>query len=188
MLYHAGDSPHTHNIQINKVIGENENIYFFILQEKLNGHFGQTDISREQIYSKKSWKGRRLGLPEKFKTQKFMWNFSVFTCWLKKSLTVVPAKQWSTWVLSLPDGVLCVVWLNNLDEASLIGVSMCGGQTPHLYMGQWHCMALSLACVRKWDDRWRQRLQEADKCCLSGGQMPDDQRFTPGFASRGVLE
>ena len=54
MLYHAGDSPHTQNIQINKVIGENENIYFFILQEKLNGHFGQTDISREQIYSKKS--------------------------------------------------------------------------------------------------------------------------------------
>ena len=39
MLYHLGESQHTENIQINKVIGEIEK-YVFILWKKLNGLFG----------------------------------------------------------------------------------------------------------------------------------------------------
>ena len=40
MLYHAGDSRHTQNIQINKVIGENEKCVFYFM-EKTYGLFGQ---------------------------------------------------------------------------------------------------------------------------------------------------
>ena len=43
MLYHAGDSPHTQNTQINKVIGENEKCVF-ILRKKLNERFGQLNM------------------------------------------------------------------------------------------------------------------------------------------------
>ena len=39
----AGHSRHTENIQINKVIGENENVSF-ILENKLNEIFGQSNI------------------------------------------------------------------------------------------------------------------------------------------------
>ena len=40
MLYRTGDSRHTQNIQINKVIGENEKCAFFH-RKNLNGLFGQ---------------------------------------------------------------------------------------------------------------------------------------------------
>ena len=43
MLYHMGDSWHTQNIQINKVIAESENVYF-ISQRKLNGLFGHSNV------------------------------------------------------------------------------------------------------------------------------------------------
>ena len=33
MLYHAGDSRHTQNIQINKVIGENEKCVFYFMEK-----------------------------------------------------------------------------------------------------------------------------------------------------------
>ena len=39
-LYHAGDSRHTHNIQISKANGENEKNGCYFM-EKLNGLFGQ---------------------------------------------------------------------------------------------------------------------------------------------------
>ena len=45
MLYHVGDSLHTQNIQINKVIGENEKCIFY--GKKLNGLFGQPNITLE---------------------------------------------------------------------------------------------------------------------------------------------
>ena len=38
MLYHVGDSQHTQNIQIIKVIGENENVSF-ILRKKTTQTF-----------------------------------------------------------------------------------------------------------------------------------------------------
>lgn len=42
------------------------------------------------------------------------------------------------------------VWGGSRPRGSqLMGVPMCGSQTAHLCMGQRHCMALSLACVRK---------------------------------------
>ena len=40
MLYHMGDSQHTQNIQINKVIGKNEKCVFHFM-EKTYGLFGQ---------------------------------------------------------------------------------------------------------------------------------------------------
>ena len=43
MLYHAGVSQHTQNIQINKVIGKNEK-KSLILWKKLNSLFGQPNI------------------------------------------------------------------------------------------------------------------------------------------------
>ena len=33
MLYHVGDSRHTQNIQINKVIGENEECVFYFIEK-----------------------------------------------------------------------------------------------------------------------------------------------------------
>ena len=39
-LYHVGDSQHTQNTQINKVIGENEKRAFYFM-EKLSGLLGQ---------------------------------------------------------------------------------------------------------------------------------------------------
>ena len=39
MLYHVEDSQYTQDIQINKIIGENEK-YFFYFMEKLSGLFG----------------------------------------------------------------------------------------------------------------------------------------------------
>ena len=33
MLYHAGDSRHTRNIQINEVIGENEKCVFYFTEK-----------------------------------------------------------------------------------------------------------------------------------------------------------
>ena len=43
MLYHVGDSQHTQNIQINKIIGESKEMCF-ILGTKLNGLSGQPNI------------------------------------------------------------------------------------------------------------------------------------------------
>ena len=53
MFYHAGDSRHTQNIQINKVIGENENVSF-LLWKKLNGLFGQANISGSSLSRKRT--------------------------------------------------------------------------------------------------------------------------------------
>ena len=44
MLCHMGESRHTQNIQISKVIGENEKCVF-ILQKKTYRLFGQPNIS-----------------------------------------------------------------------------------------------------------------------------------------------
>ena len=43
-----GDSQHTQNTQINKVIGENEKNVPFILQNRLNGLFGQSNIKNKK--------------------------------------------------------------------------------------------------------------------------------------------
>ena len=43
MLYHVGDSCHTKNIQISKVIGENEKCVFYFM-EKSKQTFGQPSI------------------------------------------------------------------------------------------------------------------------------------------------
>ena len=43
MFYHAGDSLHTQNIQINKVIDENEKFVFYFM-EKLYGLFGKPNV------------------------------------------------------------------------------------------------------------------------------------------------
>ena len=47
-LYPMGDSQHTQNTQINKVIGENEKNVPFILQNRLNGLFGQSNIKNKK--------------------------------------------------------------------------------------------------------------------------------------------
>ena len=41
MLYHAGDNWQTQNIQINKVIGENEKCVIYFMEKKPYGLFGQ---------------------------------------------------------------------------------------------------------------------------------------------------
>ena len=33
MLYHIGDSQHTQNVQINKIIGENEKCIFYFMEK-----------------------------------------------------------------------------------------------------------------------------------------------------------
>ena len=48
-LYHTGDSQCTQNIQINKVIGENEK-YVFYFTEKPKGTFGQPNISFDLLF------------------------------------------------------------------------------------------------------------------------------------------
>ena len=35
MLHHAGDSQHTQNIQINKIIGENEKYVFYFTEKSI---------------------------------------------------------------------------------------------------------------------------------------------------------
>ena len=57
-LYHAGDSWHTQNVQINKVIGENEKRVFYFMEKKLNELSGQLNtwldvINRKEYFS--SW-------------------------------------------------------------------------------------------------------------------------------------
>ena len=54
----AGDSRHTQNIQINKVIGENEKCVFYFI-EKLNRLFGQPNTMLK--YSLFTWSNRMLG-------------------------------------------------------------------------------------------------------------------------------
>ena len=48
MLYHMGDSRHTQNIQINKVIGENEKCVFYFM-EKIMQSFWPTQHVPEGI-------------------------------------------------------------------------------------------------------------------------------------------
>lgn len=47
MLYHVGDSQHTENIQINKVIGENKKEVFYFMGEKPIQTFGQAIFFRD---------------------------------------------------------------------------------------------------------------------------------------------
>ena len=50
MLYHVGDSWHTHNIQINKVIGEDEKcVFYFTEKRKPYGFFGQPNITESMF-------------------------------------------------------------------------------------------------------------------------------------------
>ena len=44
MFYHTGESGHIQNIQINKVVGENEEYSFDFCGKKLNGLFVQPSI------------------------------------------------------------------------------------------------------------------------------------------------
>ena len=41
----AGDSRHTQNIQINKVIGENEKCVFYFMEKTLKVPFGQPNVT-----------------------------------------------------------------------------------------------------------------------------------------------
>ena len=56
MFYHTGDSQHTQNIQINKVIGENEKCVFS-LTAKLNRLFGPPNTM--SVLPKHQLRGRR---------------------------------------------------------------------------------------------------------------------------------
>ena len=53
-LYHEGDSQHTQNIQIIKVISENEKCVFYFM-ERINGLFGQPNICNCCLQLPASW-------------------------------------------------------------------------------------------------------------------------------------
>lgn len=75
----------------------------------------------------------------------------MFTCWLKKNNSKYCASQAIEHEgpqLARGDSGLCLVWLNDLDEASLIGVPACGDQTPTCTR-QAALYAISVARVRK---------------------------------------
>ena len=53
MVYHVGDSRHTQNIQINKVIGGNEKCVFYFTeknQQQTTGTFWPTRYLNEDIF------------------------------------------------------------------------------------------------------------------------------------------
>ena len=52
MLYYEGDSRHTQNIQINKVIGENENCVFYFM-EKTKQTFRPTQYYKHSMQTLK---------------------------------------------------------------------------------------------------------------------------------------
>ena len=48
MLYHTGDNQHTQNIQINKVIGENEEFVVYFMGKKKHTNFLANPIQGEK--------------------------------------------------------------------------------------------------------------------------------------------
>ena len=48
-VHHAGDCRHAHNIQINKVIGENEKCVFYFMEKNHRNIFGQPNKTFMEI-------------------------------------------------------------------------------------------------------------------------------------------
>ena len=75
-----GDSQHSQNTQINKVVGENENVFYFT--EKINRLFGQPNITIEYEIRKVLFK--RLDLNTNFHSNLYCF----FTSHTSQYLTV----------------------------------------------------------------------------------------------------